>query len=410
MTDPTTPKLPPGLQHRSDIAMVQEAEAKARSALADASNAEQTATLNRIKGAIGEPTAGPFTGDVTLADGAALAEANFIARAEHTKVAAATFEKILAAIGDRKVAYLTASEGPPDLSHDAALSSKIGLVKNTAAQAKKLSDDALGTAVETREMITAPLAAAGLALSGVSSLLGYFKTDFKVGGNTVTLSDRDLMLLIANALQAKSVKVLTDGFPPTPGKTDISAVQEQLLDLSTDVTLLRGRIAAHDGQLAALDQAVAAAPIGTGAAKDGQPDDQVEDSEPKADTALERTAHEQAKEACTAAVTTFDALISSLDADVGGISFLERALRERRVRKLLGEKAAIVSLKIDGSWATHVVRKNFLSGLFGRLPVQVSATVGASWAAYDFEDGRLLGGGIETSRSELTDIADVKTS
>lgn len=401
-------KLPPDLQKRSDVATVQEAEAKARKATVEASDAEAASSLNKLKAALGEPAPGPFSGDVTLADGAALSEANALARTELVSLAADIAGKVATTIGERTVVYLTAADGPPDLSHDSALTLRMALVANTADEARRLSDDALNDSVDARSLTFAPIAAAGLVLSGVSALLGYFKTDFKIGGEQVTVSDRDLAILIGSALVANSATVLIDGFPPAPGQELADAVQSSLSNLSTKVTTLRGRIAVHDAQLAALDQAAATPPTGAGAENGDQSQNQQSDSSQQTDTGPARAANEQAKAACAAAITLYDALITSLEADAGGISFLERALRERRLRATLGDKAALVSLKIDGGWATHIVRKNILSGLFGNLPVRVSATVGASWAAYDFDSGKLLGGGVETKRSELTDIADIK--
>lgn len=122
-----------------------------------------------------------------------------------------------------------------------------------------------------------------------------------------------------------------------------------------------------------------------------------------------RGAHEQARAACNASVALYDALFVSLSTDAGGMPFLDRALRERVLSKRL-DGAAVVSLKVGGSWATHIVRKSLFSGLFGRLPVQVSATVGVSWAAYEFVTGEFLGGGVETARSELVDLATIKRS
>ncbi|GAA0317795.1 hypothetical protein GCM10009087_30210 [Sphingomonas oligophenolica] len=407
MPDPTT-KLPPDLKKRSDTATVSQAEANARKANAEASDAEQTAALNRVKGALGEPATGAFSGDVQLADGAALAEPNFLARAALMTVATAITKEVAKAIGERKTAYLTTSDGPPDLSHDSALASRIALVEDACRTATQLSDAALGSG---ERAMFAPLATAGLVVSGVSALLGYFKTDFKVGSDEVKVSDRDLLVLVGSELAAQHLSVLVDGFPPSPGKKIVDAVQTQLLDLSTEVTDLRGRVVHHAAAIASLDQAAAVAP----ASPAGQQGDQTgtEGQDEKQDAAADaqaRAAHEHAEAACTAATTLYDTFVTSLDADAGGISFLERALRERRLREKLGDKAAVLSLKVDGSWATHIVRKNFLSGLSGKLPIRISATVGASWVAYDLDSGGLLGGGVETSKSELQDIAAIKAS
>lgn len=404
MTDATT-KLPPDLQKRSDAATVSQTEANARKANAEASDAEQTAALNRVKSALGEPAAGAFSGDVQLADGAALAEPNFLARAALATVATAITKGVAKAIGERKTVYLTTSDGPPDLAHDSALASRIALVEDACRTATQLSDTALGGG---ERAMFAPLATAGLVVSGVSALLGYFKTDFKIGSDEVKVSDRDLLVLVGTELAGQQLSVLVDGFPPSPGKKIVDAVQTQLLDLSTEVTDLRGRVAQHAAAIASIYQA-AAAP----ASPADQQGDQTGTAGQKQDAAADaraRAAHEQAGAACTAATMLYDTFVTSLDADAGGISFLERALRERRLRERLGDKAAVLSLKVDGNWATHIVRKNFLSGLFGKLPIRISATVGASWAAYDLDSGALLGGGVETSKPELQDIAAIKAS
>jgi hypothetical protein len=108
------------------------------------------------------------------------------------------------------------------------------------------------------------------------------------------------------------------------------------------------------------------------------------------------------------AVDLFDALTASLYADCGGVPLIERALSERRLRAVLGDDAVVVAARIDGAWGTVMTTKNIFSGLWGKPPVQVSATAAASWVACALADGRFLAGDTVTAASGLLALADVQ--
>lgn len=236
---PEQSPLPPDLQRRSQAATVETGEANARKAVAEASEAERAAATGRLKALVGDPAAGPFSGDVQLTDGAALAEANDVARKQLEDAANKIMAAVAKAIAGRTVAYLTAADGPPDLSHNSALTERTTLAHAALDGARKLSDAALGRDGEAnaRSMIAAPLAAVGVMLSGATALLGYLKTDFKVGGVTLTVGDRDLLVLVGRHLRQAGATVLVDGFLPTPSQAAVKEARSDILRLSQEAFL-----------------------------------------------------------------------------------------------------------------------------------------------------------------------------
>jgi hypothetical protein len=103
----------------------------------------------------------------------------------------------------------------------------------------------------------------------------------------------------------------------------------------------------------------------------------------------------------------FDVLQADLFADAGGAPLIERAAIEQTLRDRLGDSPLLVSLALEGSWGSHISREGMFSGLGSKIPMHVSATGAANWAAFDLASGDLLGASLETSHSPLTNIADV---
>lgn len=390
------PQLTPDQQRQVDAAKVAETVATARKAVAEAADAEHAAAATAMKARIGEVAPGPFAGSVETGDGAALAEMNYCARAQLEAVAQALVDPILAAVGARAVVYLTAKDGPPDLGHDAVLTDRLALVTTSASAAQNASDAVLAPhrppphGVEGRFVglaIGASVTGVGLALSAANSLLGYLRTDFKLGGAAVAVGPRPLLFPVAKRLKAGGKAIVLDSAVPQPRAADRAALQTEWQGLATTIAGLRERITRHTAKLAALD----APPKKPDPAHDHPADP------------AERAPVEHALAACRTAVDLFDALATALYADAGGVPFIERALQEGALRRVLGASAAIVSLAIDGAWGTHVVEKGLFAGLWGRLPLRVGATVAVSWAATDLATGEYLGSDIETVTSGLVE-------
>jgi hypothetical protein len=266
------PKLSPAAQSQIEAATVAEKLANARKAVADASTAESAASVSGLKAAIGEPAAGPFSGSVEAGDGAASAEINLLARRQLQALASSLATAIARQVAAGAAIWLTAGDGPPDFSHDAAVEDRLALVEGAADSARTTSDKTMGhkavghagaaktVAGDLHPRLFglvgplavaglalgggAPLAAAGLVLGGVTSLLGYLKTDYKLGGAALTLGDRVLMIPLAQALQSGGRRVWLAASPPAPSPEDRAALRRRLSALSDEVALLRERIAA----------------------------------------------------------------------------------------------------------------------------------------------------------------------
>jgi hypothetical protein len=347
--------------------------------------------LERLEAAIGKPKDGPFHAGVEVGANAGLSEMNLLARRLLDTAAEAIAGKVSAVRGSRTCLYLTAADSPPDAGHHIMLEQRLELVEAAQAGAAAASDAAGGGPHVGAKAFAAvaPAAAIGLVLSASNALLGYLRTEYKINGATLAIPDRPLLLLLAARLQGDGITLFTEASPVLPDDASRKALAERLRKLALANADLQRRIAAHKERLARL-----AAPPPEGGAQDAAAD------------AGEKARNEQALAACTAAVALNDGLIAMLYADSAGIPFIERALREQRLRALMKD-GLVVSVKLDGAWGSSLGWSNFLSNIGSKPPVRVGATLGASWAVYDPADGRLLGSGIATEKTLLFNLWDI---
>ncbi|QOT74450.1 hypothetical protein H5V43_21425 (plasmid) [Sphingobium fuliginis] len=356
-------KLSPALQAQADAASVSADVAAARRAVAEADSAELDAATKALKARIGEATAGPYKGAVDIGTDAGVAEINHLARKSLDTLAGKLSAQIRTAIGSTPVTVLlTSAESLALFQHADALNARCSLVENAVSGALKVSNEALQRAAPSagnrRAGLAAPIAAAALILGGVDALLGFARTDYKVGGRALAPSDRSLLLAVASTLRGNGLKVLVDGFSPPAADTERTALAARLAKLAADAATLRARSAYHTGAVARIDEGLEAAKqasAGDKGEQDTPPDDL--DADPLGD----RAAHEAALGAANGAVALFDTLAAAIQADAGGVPLLERAAAEETLRKALGATGRIVTVKLDGAWGTHVSKQNILS-------------------------------------------------
>ena len=369
-----------------------------------------SARLKDVLGSMGSP---PYTGEVKLADNAALAEANMLGMIETRRLAEELAKSAALGLAKRKTVIVTANAAGISLNAAGAAEELLAAMEAAAARALSVSDavgaSATGGGAPGGRLVAtgalalgsalagiSPLAAVGTLLSGVHSALGYFRSNYQVSNLAIAASERALLRGVAGALKAShGVHVFVDGIYGRPSGDDRTMVADRLLTLSERFAKIDIRAGIHAAAIAAIKQRAVDA---------GKTPPVCATAEDAAALAV----HEDALGICKAASELHDATLGALKADAGGLPLLERSLREKSLAAALGAEAAVLVLNMEGAWAT-VVSKEGLMPARG-VPVRVSSTVAASWSLFDLATGQFLGGDIEGNKAELTPLEAVKKS
>ncbi len=404
--------------------------ADARKAEAEASSAETAAATAKLKAAFGEAPAAPYSGAVKMEDGAGLAEINALARSSLERLADKIAEDLKTHMKPDAPVLVSANEAFPLFANSHVLDLRLTLVETVADAAVEASRptergeprkilpheaakiesfgialDAGLTAALAGSAAASPFAAVGFALAGAGALLSYFKSDFSVGGSTMSIAGRALILAVAKRLKANgSATVLIDGFPPPASASGLRKFHQRFAALAKRIAELRKQTAKPHGSPAEAVDTVAAQPSVRPAKKKGAPQE-ADKGEAKP---VDSHAQDGPLSAGESAIGLFDALAADICADAGGMPLFERAVREATLHETLGASAIFLSLKMDGSWGTHTAKTNLLTGLCKDVPVKIGATTAASWAAFDMTTGTLLACDLVTDRRPMQWIEEVK--
>jgi hypothetical protein len=415
-------------QAQFDAATVMQSRAAARKAEADASAAETTAATARLKAAFGDAPAAPYSGAVKMEDGAGLAEINALARSSLAKLADRIVADLAEHLETASSVFVSANDTFPVFANHHALELRLKLIETIAraAEAARLPRRGApeapprGAALVEAEMLApeiagltaaslagsvaaSPIAAAGLALSGAGALLSYFKSDFSIGGSAISVADRALILCVAQRLRNyRAATVVIDGFLPLASASRLEAFYDRFDKLAKSVAALREQAAERHAPPAESGAASAAKPSADAAKEKHAPRGADEGGSKPVDS----PARDGVLSARESAISLFDALTADVCADAGGMPLFERATREATLLDLLGNSAMFLSLKMDGAWGTHFSRTNLFTGFFNYVPVKISATTAASWAAVRMATGILLKSGLVTDRRPMQWIED----
>jgi hypothetical protein len=430
----------------SDTIEASKALAELRKAQADAESAEASAATAKLKAAFGDAPSSPYTGAVTTADGACLAEMNYLARRRLEGVAHKIADSLKTSIGER-TGVLVALTGPTALfGHYDALAARIGMARAACEYAHALGEavlpapilgkkqfahlaEALSETVKvegfaapsaavsslpgaTAGLLTAafapgPIAVASAAVVTANALLDFFRSNYAIGGAAMTVPDRALLVAVAGRLReaSPSLPILIDGFLPPASAEARKALCDELGELAKLVATLGALVAKLERAIAAAAGAHKATAKPHGASATASEKGSAHSADSTSDG--ESDPRQDAIAAVKRAEALFEALQTDLFADVGGAPLIERAAIERTLRDRLGKTPLHLSLAVDGAWGSRVSRESGLSALSSRVPTSVSATVAANWAAFDLATGNLLAAGLETDCSPLINIANV---
>lgn len=342
----------------------QKALADAQKALADS---QTQATLARF---IGDVKAGPFSGSVDLKERGGTEEAALLA-ARAVREAAEIIAKKVHTLGAKF--YLFASKDLPSFQRLLTFRFRKDLVKQAFAAANVRKPIA---AAEAAPVVTAALVSAGL--DAASKLLGFFKTDFTVGGTEVKLDESLLLFAVAGALAHKEVHLPLVYEPKAP-----SDALESILVEMAELTDLRTRAANEARTMQeniAASQKQAADPANA----------------PKKDEIAASIATDQKRlDQLNGVVTVYDTFASSLTAaDSGGSVPLAAVALELAIQKALATEGAVVLLlRLESSGGGYLIKKNLLTGLW-KMPLFHMGGATVSYLALKGPDGRVAGGDV----------------
>jgi hypothetical protein len=363
-----------------ELAEAEKAASDAQTAAALARKAESEAALAALKASIGEVPASGYTGTVTLAEKAGTVEAALLA-AKSVNTAAHQISEELPVNKEKDVIIFTTSDMP---NFEAAI-----LYRTQIAVVRKALTDALALSAAANQTAPAPLefkreaapafAAAGLGLDAINKLLGYFRTDYKVGGIEFTLEDSILVHSLAGVItsskKAKGVKVLST-YNPAAISDSGSGILKELAELAT---LKAGSLDAAN-----LHDELSSRFAEDAAKFDGQ----------KRSALVKNVeTHKAAADALRTAVTIYDDFFTKFGAaDAKGAIPLANAIREITIADALKD-GNLLAVKLQKSGGAYYTKNNIVTFL-GGMPFFHMGGVVASYLLMDGKTGNVVKAGV----------------
>jgi hypothetical protein len=373
-----------------ELSDAQKAAADAAKAQADASKAKAEADVAAFKARFGEVPASRYSGDVTLKENAGKTEALLLA-AQAARSAAAAIAKAIN--GKATNVMLIASADVPTFDNLMRFRVELGIVQkafdemdriSTAAREKEPAEPAAAPAARAarapqRARGVAPVAAAGLALDAADKLLGFFRTDYTVGGIDVTLEDAMLVNELAGLLTDEGMTVF---LPKVFSGNELSQAAEAVI---ADVQGMAQR-RANSTATATEHQRLAA----VWNERAGAEADVVK----KAEMTAAAAAHQRASDGIGKATTLYDSWFDKLSSpdEKSSLVPIVSVIRERALTSALDGGRSLLSVKLHASGGSYYTKKNIWT-VFGGMPFFHMGGTVASYALIDGKTGAVKGAG-----------------
>jgi hypothetical protein len=371
------------LQQANELADAKAAKtvADAEKAAADARKADADAQLAALKAAIGEVPASGIQGAVDTKDKAGVTEAALLAGRAARLAAERIATDLPAPPNTSKILLLYSSADVPNFNALTTYRAQQTLIREALEEADKASAAADQKAPPRQGVVTeVPVAGAiGLGLEAASKILGFFRSDFAIGGVSLSLDDSLLLHALAgnDTLRGKYQVRL-----PAQYNADALSQPAQtiLQDLKTLAILKAGiapKVEHHDKVKADF---LAQASMAT---------------EPQK-TALQTNAtiHEQAAATIKAAIALYDSFFTKLTTvDDKGSTALNAVVREGVVAKTLSSGGSLLVIKLQTSGGAYYTKKNLWT-FFGGMPFYNMGGIVASYVLMSGPDGNTLKSGV----------------
>jgi hypothetical protein len=361
--------------------------ADALKAAAEAQKSQSEAQLAAFKAMVGEvPTSG-YAGTVELKDKAGSTEAALLA-ALAAKSAAENIARRLAhaltTSNPRQSVLLFSSSEVPNFQALIAFRSQTAVVEKAFDKAEQLSKDADTKAPPPMKfkVEAVPVAgAAGLALDAVNKLLGFFRTDYTVGGIELSLDDSLLVQALAGNILDLDEHI-TVKLPALYNATALTDPVSAIMNEATQLSLQR---------LGGTEKASREDQLSTCFADDAG---KQTDLATKTDLLSNARAHKDAADGWRAAIALCDGFFSKLTtADDKGVILLTSIVREGVVADALHNGHWLLVVKIHKSGGSYYTKKNMWS-FFSGMPFYHMGGVVASYILIDGKEGSVRKSGV----------------
>jgi hypothetical protein len=363
--------------------------AKATKEVADAEKAAADARSAAFKAKYGGVPDSGVAGDVTLSDKAGTLEMALLAHRAVVDAAKMVAEEVRDKLSVSKpmdtgkgggkgstlglTLYVYPAGQVPNFQAVANFTVQRDAVKKALEQASDGAESRLRAKEGGQEVAFTP-AMVGAVLESITKLLGFFRSDFKVGGGDITLDDVALVQAVAGQDLSARVIVPVLYFP--------EAVRGAARLVTTELLALSEQQAQAKTLIAQLERLIAAKQKQTGA----QPP-------PANQASLEGELVELRRlvDRLRTATGAYDTMLSRLTAPDEATGAM---LRDLAVWNGLNEgDGCLLLVKVQRAGGSYYTKKNLLTAL-GRMPFYVAGGAVVSFTLLTGEDGTVLTSGV----------------
>ena len=358
--------------------------ADAEKSASDAQKAKADASLAALKAQIGEVPDSGIKGEVTVKEKAGILEAHLLA-AKALGIAADRLVLELPADVDNKPLLLYASAEVPSFQTLIAYRVQKAIVTKAFNDATDASDDANKRAEPATEI--APLAAAGLGLDAVTKLLGFFRSDYSVGGVEVSLDDSAFVHALAGRITTKRTKVAVQlpALYSAGALNSAGVLSDPVAKIIEDFTTLSKRKSTSMSGMARHDKL---------SAKFTEAANKATDDGAKAELLKKAKLHKEASDALKSAIELYDNLFSKLTtADDKGLAPFTTVIRETVLADLLLKDNLLLVVKLQKSGGAYYTKKNLWT-FFGGMPFYNAGGVVVSYVLLHGDNGNVMASGL----------------
>ena len=356
----------------------QKAIADARKALADSQTQSALAKL------IGDVKAGPYSGSVDMKPNAGTEEALLLGARAVKEAAAKVADAVIAVQNGPATIHIFAAKEFPNFQRLLTYRFRKELIKQAFTTAGVVKPKPAQPGLEA--VATPALVSAGL--DAFSKLLGFFKTDYTIGGIDVKLDESLLLYSVAGKMTAKEVH-LPLVYAPVAQTSAIAGLAGELSELVD----LRGRAATKldelNNQIADLQKQVAELDKQAADAEDANAQNPAKDTRLKVIAGLKPQTDQ-----LTGVIALYDAFASALTTpDANGTVPVTVLVQEYTVDTALRDGAGVLLLRLENTGGGYLLKKNLLTGL-GAMPLYHMGGATVTYLLLAGANGRVLAGDV----------------
>lgn len=346
---------------------------KSQKALADAKKDLANSQTDALKAQLfGSVTGGSFAGAVEMKNTAGAAEANLLA-SQAIRSAAARIAVQIKTPTTGKLIFLFSVKDFPNFQRLTAFRFRKELVKQAYKTAK-----VSGGGEEAVEAL--PALASG-ALDTLSKILGFFKSDFTVGGIELKADESQLIFALAGSLPDREVHLPAIYNPSAQAKA-VNRMTGALADLAALRTNANNEIKTLSDAIEQLEKE-----------SDGQK---------KEATAKARL------ELLKGVAALHDAFLTSLTTpDSNGILPISLLAQEFAIDDALQAEATVLLVKLENAAGGYFIKKNLFTGL-GAMPLYHMGGSTASYVLLSGKEGTVLASNVVPVHGGFVKAGDVE--